>query len=635
MENNSKKTVCIILALIILVALICGGYYLVTKKINSSNGEVATSQSTELSIEYTETELSGKYENATAEIDFTNLSVSGSGVTISNNTVTITTGGTFYFTGTTTNGNIVVNASDDDEVIIVLDNCSITSTNTSAINVIEAKNVIVNVPEGAKSTIADSSNYTEFTEDDEPDACIFSKSDLVINGSGKLIVNANYKDGIASKDTLKILNTNIEITSADDAIRGKDCVSIKDSNITIKSEGDGIKSTNTDTEKGYIAISGGSLNIEAESDGIQAESIINISNNPIINIKTSGQVSTSSGSFNKQTTSQETSSSSKGLKAGSEITIEDGTITINSTDDTIHSNGFIKINGGKFELTSGDDGIHADESITINDGEITISKSYEGIESVYIEINGGYISVYSSDDGINAGGGNDSSSLNRPGANSFANTNSNNQIVINGGKVYVNASGDGLDANGSITMNGGDVVVEGPTNDGNGPLDYDASFNITGGTLIAYGSNGMWQNTSTTSTQYAISYAVSGKAGDKLELKDENGNVILSQTTTKAYAQVIFSSPKVENGKTYTLYVNESENASQTVSSIVTTNGSASQGMQGQGGIGGMQGQGGMQAPSDMQNQNGNQANSQGMQGQREMQTQNGSANQGKMQGRK
>lgn len=85
----------------------------------------------------------------------------------------------------------------------------------------------------------------------------------------------------------------------------------------------------------------------------------------------------------------EDSKSSKGLKAGTEITINEGNIDISSTDDSIHSNGIIIINDGTIKLSSRDDGIHADTNIVINNGTIDIIKSYEGIESGYIEINGG------------------------------------------------------------------------------------------------------------------------------------------------------------------------------------------------------------------------------------------------------
>ena len=84
-------------------------------------------------------------------------------------------------------------------------------------------------------------------------------------------------------------------------------------------------------------------------------------------------------SYNKTNTTTTDSQSSKGLKAGKEITINSGKIDINSTDDSIHSNGYIIINGGQITIYSGDDGIHADNNIVINGGDINITKSYEGI----------------------------------------------------------------------------------------------------------------------------------------------------------------------------------------------------------------------------------------------------------------
>ena len=134
-------------------------------------------------------------------------------------------------------------------------------------------------------------------------------------------------------------------------------------------------------------------------------------------------------------------------------------------------------------------GIHADNILQIEDGMIDIKKSYEGIEASQIILNGANISVVSSDDGINSSGGSDSSSMNRPGANQFASDGS--MIEINGGTIYVNATGDGIDSNGDIIMTGGTLIVNGPTDNGNGAIDKNGTFTITGGTLVASGSSGM------------------------------------------------------------------------------------------------------------------------------------------------
>ena len=380
---------------------------------------------------------------------------------------------------------------------------------------------------------------------------------------------------------MKIIDTNIEINANDDGIRGKDYTYVKNSNIKVESKGDGLKSTNGDEENvGYILIEGGKLEIEAGADAIQAESILTIKENPTISIKTSGEIETKTNSFYKPAMSQNTNNvssgtSSKGLKAGKEITIDSGVITINSTDDAIHSNSFIIINDGKITITSGDDGIHADNNIEINGGSIDISKSYEGIESGYIKINNGTVSVVASDDGINVGGGNDQSSLGRVGANSFTQANSGRTLAINGGEITVNSTGDGLDSNGSIEMSGGNVTVIGATGGGNGVLDYDESFKITGGTLIAYGGSDMWQDTSSYSTQASVTFSYSGNSGDYIVLKDENEKEIITLKTVKPYSRIILSTVGLEIGKTYSLYVNGEKVGSKELTSVVNSEGNS------------------------------------------------------------
>lgn len=204
-----------------------------------------------------------------------------------------------------------------------------------------------------------------------------------------------------------------------------------------------------------------------------------------------------------------------------------------------YKDGIVSKDGLKI-ISSGDDGIHADTNIAIHGGNIDITKSYEGIESNYIEINGGDISVVASDDGINVSGGNDSSSMNgRMGQNNFSSVeDSNRKLVINGGNIKVNATGDGLDSNGSMYINGGTVMVAGPTESGNGPLDYDSECVVTGGDIIIYGSTGMWQNPSSNSSQNTLTFQNSGNSGDEIVLKDSSGNEITSFKTEKAYSAI-------------------------------------------------------------------------------------------------
>ena len=547
----------------------------------------------ETSADLKDSDISSKvYSDFDANIDLTNLSSTGEGVEISDTTIKITKAGTYYFSGKLDDGNIVVEATKDDEVVLVFGNAEITSSKTSVINVVKAKNVTINLVEGSTNVFTDGSEYTEFTDDDEPDSTIFSKSDLYITGTGSLKINANYEDAIASKDTLAIVDCNIEVVANDDGIRGKDFVSIKNAKITIDSKNDGIKSTNDDDESlGYVIIDSADINITSEEDGIQAETVVN-STNSNITIKTTGEIASKTNNMkdfkNSATTSDEESdSSSKGIKAGKEITINSGKINITSTDDSLHSSGYIIINDGELEISSGDDGIHSDNNILINGGNINITKSYEGIESKYIKINDGNISVVASDDGINVSGGSEFGGMGQMGGDNSGGIvgDSDRQLIINGGTIYVNSQGDGLDSNGSIVMNGGKVTVAGTESNGNAALDYDRIFNVNGGTLIAYGATGMWQTPSTSSNQYSICFGVSGNKRDIIVLKDSNGNEIVNFTTENSYGAVTISNEGLKKGETYRLYVNGEEKDSKELTSIVTSNLSNSGGMQGQGGM--------------------------------------------------
>ena len=233
--------------------------------------------------------------------------------------------------------------------------------------------------------------------------------------------------------------------------------------------------------------------------------------------------------------------------------------------------------------------MHADSNIVINNGNINITKSYEGIEANNITINDGNVSVVASDDGINISGGNDTMGMMRQ--DSFTTTADSNRILtINGGTIYVEASGDGLDSNGSIKITGGTTIVGGSTNGGNAALDYDQACIVVGGTFVAYGPTGMWQNPSTNSTQYTIVFSQSGSSGDTIELKDANGNAIITFKAQRSYGMICISDSSLQKGATYTLYVNGSEVASQEITSIVTSNGSGNQGGMNGGFQGGMNG---------------------------------------------
>lgn len=517
---------------------------------------------------------SSKYDLETiGEIDTyiklgNNIEVSGNGVSVDGNIVTISSAGNYSISGTLSDGQLIINADDKDDVYIVLDNVDITCSNNAPINILNADKVVLSSSKDSENNFVDGSTYDLDKGNDEPNATIFSKADLVLMGEGILNIKGNYNNAITSKDDLRIQSGTINVEAKNHGLKGKDSVLIIDGNIKVTSEGDGIKSTNSeDAERGYVQIEGGNIDIASGEDGIQAEKNLIINNGKITLSTGGGSVNSSTkkewGNWgpnmdkNNQVLSNdtETEESAKGIKASKSIEINGGILNIDSSDDSIHSNGTIEIKNGSIDLKSGDDGVHADESLKIDGGDVNIAKSYEGLESEYITINDGKITVVASDDGINISGGNDNSSQNRVGANPFEST-GDGKLIINNGEIVIDADGDGLDANGSIEMNDGLVIVNGPTNGGNASLDYDDTFNINGGTLIAAGSNGMIQNPSDSSKQKIISAILTTqKASTLVHIEDEDGNEILTFSPTKDYASIIVSSSNIKENSTYKVYV--------------------------------------------------------------------------------
>ena len=267
------------------------------------------------------------------------------------------------------------------------------------------------------------------------------------------------------------------------------------------------------------------------------------------------QIGSTSGE-QQTTTTEEEDVSSKGIKAGTDLNIIGGTISIDALDDALHSNENLTIQGGDIKVSTGDDGIHADADVAITGGVINIEKSYEGVEGVNITLTDGEVRVVAADDGINVNGG--SSEFGMPNGSQDATVTAtsavDSQLLIEGGYLYVDASGDGLDSNSTIKMTAGTVIVYGPTNNGNGSLDYDGTFTIEGGTLIASGSSGMALGVSDSSTQGAImmTFDEAQQANSTVNIATSDGKSIFTVSPEKQFQSIVISTPDIQQGETYT-----------------------------------------------------------------------------------
>ncbi len=537
----------------------------------ASNPAVTASN---ISVVFDSDDLTSNWDSAAAaQIAFqgSSATVKGDGAVVNGNVITIKSGGDYVVSGKISDGQIIIDTSDSKTVQLVLNGIDLTSLTSAPIYVKNAAKTVVTLAAGTSNTITDGNSYVLAGNSDEPNAAIFSHDDLTINGTGSLTVNGNYQHGINCKDDLKIVSGNITVNSVQDGIRGRNCIAVKAGSIVVDADSDGLQSNNDeDAGRGFIYIESGQLEITAGNDGLQAATEVVVKDGQLSITAGGGSsngISHSNQSMPGQaqtTASTTTAESAKGIKAGTGISIAQGVVDIDSADDAIHSNGSIIISGGTINLDSGDDGVHADTALEVNGGTITIAKSYEGLESASIAINGGDISVTASDDGINTAGGSDGSSVNgRPGQNNF-DASDGSQLSISGGYIYVNARGDGIDVNGDWVMTGGTVLVDGPTDNGNGALDYNGSFSLNGGWLAAAGSSGMAQAPGSTSSQASLKLNLGSQAaGTLVNIVDSQGQNILTFAPAKAYASVVVSSPQIKSGSVYTVYTGGSCSGTQ------------------------------------------------------------------------
>lgn len=546
-----------------------GAYITTAVSENQKNIELTDSN---VDINFTDRDKSSEYDESSAvkiTLNGSGAVVSGSGVNISGSTVTITSAGTYIISGSLSDGQIVIAASDSDKVQLVLNNAEINCNTSAAVYVKSADKVFVTLPAGTTNSLGGGTEYVQ-TDDNTVDGVIFSKSDLTLNGTGTLKIDADYRHGIVTKDTLCITGGTYVIDAVKTCLAGKDGIKILDGSFTLTAGSKGLNSGNDDDAKeGSIYIAGGTFTIKSEDDSIHAD--------------------------------------------GSCI-IAGGTYTIAAGDDGIHANYDTVITDGSITITDSYEGIEG-RRITVSGGTINLTASYDGINAA----TGG-----SSDEQRMPGGqkgefggfgrqkgadvqsqdgqqsqemqmpqdGQQPQEMQAPGSQSASDDDV--YIKITGGTITVNAGGDGIDSNGNLYITGGTVYVAGPTSNGDGALDYEEEASITGGTLIAAGSSGMAQGMGSNSTQCSMLVNLSETiaAGSVISLKDSSGNVLISWTSPKQFSSVVISTAELAQGSTYTLVTGDTQ-TEVTLSSVATTSGNAGFGGGFGGGLGGAGGRGG------------------------------------------
>lgn len=558
--------------------------YSYTEPSSYYNSSVDVSTPEEISVEdntgeFAVTTTDGEYEKA-------------------NNIYTLKKAGTYSLSGNL-EGQILVEAGEDDEVVIELNNVSISYDQDSPIKALTAGKVEISAKKDTGNSVIDNRKAKTVDTDTLGEGAIYAKTDLKLKGSGTLVVEGNYNNGVHTSKDLTIQKLSLKVTGYNNALKGNNSITVTSGNVQAYAKtGNGLKSEDTDLtskgkQKGTIAINGGTVYVDSLHDAIDASYNIEIDQlDDTVPTELTVKTGTNASYYSK---SSFTADSEKGLKAQNDIIVNKGTVAIKASDDAIHANygttldngskgtGNITINDGLIQVASGDDGLHADNTLTINGGKVIVTGATEGYEGNYININGGYSYIYGTDDGVNCS------------KKSFNNC----AFTMSGGYLDVavkNGDTDGIDSNGNFTLSGGVIVTRGSpgtSSQMSTGLDVDGTCSMTGGTLIAF--NGLERSPSTASGIYYAGTTSQGNSGRQgmggrpgqggpggqsgtSSVNLAAGNYVLSGqgvnisfTNDYSYGNFLVYSSSMVNGASYTLSKEGSTVLSWTQSSTSVT----------------------------------------------------------------
>lgn len=539
----------------------------------------------------------------------------GVGTSVKDNVLTITAGGTYALSGQLDNGQIIIDAEDKD-VQLVLNGMSLTCADSAPIYAKGGK-LTLTLADGTDNMLTDGAEYAFAQGEDEPTGAVFSKDDLTIGGGGSLTVNGQYQHGIAGKDDLVIDGGTLNVTAKADGIRGKDSLTVNGGAITVEAGEDGLKSNNNeDTSKGTVTLNGGALQVAAGNDAVQAETELLVTGGEYRletgggsgdghyqeeisrkGLKAGTGITVTGGTFTLDTADD-------AVHSNGTVDVSGGTFTISTGDDGIHGDGAVTISGGDIDILKCYEGLEG-LNVTVTDGVVHLIASDDGVnaadptaaegpgaggfgggrpqgdftppegmtpptdgeppkmpEGIPGERAAGEGTPEGTVPGQPASGeavsnqaGGAAARPQRMGGPGGHTVNENVFIRISGGTVVVDARGDGLDSNGALYMDGGTALVNGPTGNGDGALDYDGECTVTGGMLIAAGSAGMAQGISVSSTQASLMvyFTEQQAAGTVVNLSAQDGQSIVTFVPTKEFQTLLISGPDLKEGDTVVL----------------------------------------------------------------------------------
>lgn len=280
------------------------------------------------------------------------LSSTGVTITQSNGAVIINSsasGVEYQLSGLTTNGSVKIYSSNLFK--LTLNGINITNANGPAINIQSSKKAFIVLADNTINSFTDGTTYAASTENMK--GTMFSEGQMIFSGNGTLSVTGNYKYAIVSDDYIRIRSGNINIANAlSDGIHTTNAFIADGGYLTLTAQANGIN-----CEAGYIICNGGTYVLNSGIDGITASYTGTSST-------ITPYVTVNGGNFTIKSTGA-------GIESKSVLTINNATISANTTTDGLYGGTADYINGGNiYCYSTGGNAMESGGTFTITGGNV-------------------------------------------------------------------------------------------------------------------------------------------------------------------------------------------------------------------------------------------------------------------------
>ncbi|WP_116789196.1 carbohydrate-binding domain-containing protein [Flavobacterium psychrotrophum] len=223
------------------------------------------------------------------------------------------------------------------------------------------------------------------------------------------------------------------------------------------------------------------------------------------------------------------------------IILKESTFNFTANEDAVKTDHNIIVYSGSLNIDADGDGFNAEEDITINNGTINITQSEDGFDASAVNILDGNIRIVAKEDGISVDG---------------EHTNASTELIVRDGYLYINAGGNGFDADGSITIEDGTVIIDGPTSNDNVAVSYSSNFNINGGYFIAVNGSSNIDAPSNSSAQNSVlvKFDATQSANTLVHLQTTLGANITTFRPSKSFKTLLVSSASISDNGSFQLY---------------------------------------------------------------------------------